>query len=181
MSIDRQRIVVFVVVVAIGAGYYLGVWRPLQNRRADLQARIDDQRRQTFLDRQAVQDLPELRRTIEQLRQIVDQDNRNVPRSPELGDLLRRIAAEMAAQNLKDPETQTEPMVTGARFTIIPFSLRFEGRSDQVFAFVRSIESMRRLVRIDDLTIDADPVSPDQPLSVRIKLSAFAAGNGGAP
>jgi len=181
MRIDRERIIVLVVAAVLGAGYFFGVWRPLQQRRAELQARIDEQRHQTMLDRQAVQDLPELRRAIDQLRQIVDQDNRNVPMSPELADLLRRIADEMEAQDLKNPETQTEPMVTGARFTIIPFTLRFEGGSDQVFAFVRSIESMRRLVRIDDLTIDAEPADAEKPLSVRIKLSAFAAGNGGAP
>jgi Tfp pilus assembly protein PilO len=169
---DTKATLAVLGVILVGLAGAIG-W-PRFQERGELEARIEAHKKQLGVDRAGAQGFAELRHRVDELRQQALTTKKTVPPTSELADLLRTLTSDLNAQDMQKLEVQTEAIVEGPDFNVIPLSLKFEGGYDGVFGFVRSVEAMPRLTRINKLEIVSTPRQPEL-VSVRLELTTFSA------
>jgi len=168
-----QKATVLAVLLLIGL--FAGLcWWPRQRERTALRAQVEKHAAQLAADRQRADALPVVREQVAKLRREAADSNKIVPQTSELADLLRRLTSQLDTQNMQEQEIQTEAIVSGAEFNVIPLTLRFAGSYEGVFGFVRGVESMSRLTRINVLEIVGVPTKPQEPVTVRMDITTFS-------
>lgn len=179
MQIEKDYKFTAGILLALGVAFAALSWWPRSQEQAELETRIDATKKQLGVDRKGAQGLDELRDYVADLRRQSQNTHKVVPASNDLADLLRRINAELVAFGMKNQEVQTEVIVTGSDFNVIPLRLRFEGDFEGLFGFVKNIESMSRLTRITKLDVAGVPTKPGEPLLVRLELATFSTASEG--
>lgn len=173
MRLESDQIKTAVVIGVLVLGFGLGLWLPQNRAKARLQDRIDKARKELTLEPVGVRELGDLATEVHHLETAVNGSQQVVPESGELADLLRSLSHRLEAEKTVQQEVQTQPIIHAAEYSVIPIKLNFGGTFAGTYDFVRHIEAMRRLVRIDVLELRGDPASPTDPLSVHVELSAF--------
>lgn len=179
MQIEKDFKITAGVLLALAVAFGGVSWWPRSQERADLESRVESAKKQLGVDRKGSQGLGELRDHVADLRRQSQDTHKVVPTSNDLADLLRRINSELVAFGMKNQEVQTEVVVSGADFNVIPLRLRFEGDFEGLFGFVKNIESMSRLTRITKLDVAGVPTKPGEPLLVRLELATFSTASEG--
>jgi Tfp pilus assembly protein PilO len=178
MRIESDIKATAAVIALIAVGFVAVCWWPRHQERGDLQARVEAHKKQLGVDRAGAQGLTELRQRVADLRQQALTTKKIVPPTSELADLLRRLTRDLDEHDMQRLEVQTETIVEAPDFNIIPLSLKFEGTYDGVFGFVKSVESMSRLTRINKLEVIGAPTKQSELVSVRLELTTFSATGG---
>ncbi|MEE9212496.1 MAG: type 4a pilus biogenesis protein PilO [Phycisphaeraceae bacterium] len=173
MRIERDQVKTMLILVSLSGAFALGVYVPNKLKAANLDARIAKARYQLGFELADTRSLRRLAEDVAQLQQAVSGAQRYVPQRDELADLLRQISHQLNDQQVGEPEFQTEPIRHGPDYSVMPVSLRFTASFPEVFGFLRQIELMHRLIRIERLMIEADTGDPTRPLKVEIELSTF--------
>lgn len=174
MRIEKDQIRSVIILLALGAAFYFTAFRPQQAERDELTARIARTQEQLGVNRQDVSNLSELRRLVEQMRQQAVNAHEAVPTSTELADLLRSLTTELRNQKMIEPEIETEAIIIGEDFNVIPLTLRFRGSFAGLSGFLRTVETLPRLIRIHHVEIDAEPTQPGLPIEVSLQLATFS-------
>jgi len=159
-------------VLLVGA-FIGGVWYPLRSKQQSLRneiAALDEANRN---DRTATVGLTALGKEIVELQRIVDSMDKAVPDETDLASLLRQWSTELEAQQVDNKDIQTQPIVQGAEYNLIPIDMRFRGSFMSAFRFLRYVENMNRLIRISEFEAHGKPDRPQEPLTIRIKLATF--------
>ncbi len=180
MRIEKDIMITALAVALCGAAFAALSWWPRSNERAALAAGIEADKRQLGVDRKGVQGLDELREHVGELREAARSANKIVPHTSDLADVLRRLNSELLAQGMSHQEIQTQAIVSGADFNVIPLSMRFQGDYPGIFEFVKNIEGMNRLTRVNRLDVSGVPTKPGEPILVRLELTTFSKNSEGS-
>ena len=175
MRIERDQITTAAVLAAMLLVCVLGGWMPNRFRAARLESRIAEARSQLGLGSSGGEDVKQLARQVRELQDAINKTQKHIPQDDELADLLRRISEQLDDQAVVEPTIRTHSVRQGTDYRVIPIELRFEGSFPSAFGFVEQLESMRRLVRIDRLEVEADRKQRHKPLAVALDLSTFCA------
>jgi len=93
-------------------------------------------------------------REIEHMKQRYNSDwNRRLPASQELAGFLREISANLAEENLSRPMIAPGDPTRGSLYNVLPITMKFEGDFLSLAAFLRRVDGMTRLTRIEQLSI----------------------------
>ena len=161
--------------LAVLVGVFVGVvWLPHQGRMNDIDAQVQSRRQQVQSRRAEAKAFETLRDEVEALEAEYAALGRSIPASSDVSPFLSQIGRDLASVGLTDSEIQSETVVTGGDASVIPLSLRIRGSYDQLFDFLRSVETGQRLTRVHDLKITGSPLKKDEPLTVRVELSTFS-------
>ncbi|MFW6059170.1 MAG: type 4a pilus biogenesis protein PilO [Phycisphaeraceae bacterium] len=154
----------------------VGVWLPAHHRRVALQERIAEARRELGRDLVDTRNLPELHRRVRKLHATLEGAQRYVPQEDEQDQLLRDLTEAMRAHAVVDPELVVHETRELAGYSVVPMRIEFRSSFPAAFGVLQRIESMSRLVRVDEFQLE--PVRKeraDSPLRVTLKLSTFLA------
>ncbi len=151
----------------------MGLWWPAHNERQELQQRIDAARLKLDRNYAGASELPMLHRRVMQLGKTLEGAQRYVPQKDELDHLLRDLTTAMQTHHVKNAELVTSETKAFAGYSLVPMALQFEASFPQVFGVLDRVESMSRLVRIDELEVEPKDKAEGSPLTVKIKLSTF--------
>lgn len=173
MRIERDQIRTLAVVGALTAAFMGLLWLPNHNQKQRLTERIEQAKNQLESDKAVTVMLPALARELSQLKQQLSTSNKQIPKSDGISELLRQLSGDLQNQQAIDQEIQTQPIVAGADYSVVPVTLSFKGSCPAVFDFVRKVEAGRRLVRITRLSLHNDLSKPTEPLKARIELCTF--------
>lgn len=175
MRIESDIVKTTVALIALVGAFVGGLWLPRHREAADLQERIAAREKQIATDEQGAQGIEDLRQAVEDLSRKATQVNHTVPTRTDMAELLRGIGTQIALAKLTEQEVQTESVVAGADYQMIPLSLRCRGPFGGVYDFIHSLESGPRLIRCSRLTLSGSPAKPEEPLTVRLEMATFAA------
>lgn len=179
MQIEKDIRFTALAVVLCAVAYAGLSWWPRSTERTTLAANIEANKKQLGVDRKGVQGIDELREQVKELRSAARNANKIVPVTSDLADVLRRLNSELLAQGMSHQEVQTQAIVNGSDFNVIPLSMRFQGDYPGIFEFVKNIENMPRLTRINRLEISGVPTNPNEPVLVRLELTTFSTSSEG--
>ncbi|MHC4619790.1 MAG: type IV pilus inner membrane component PilO [Planctomycetota bacterium] len=153
---EKQQILIFVTAALIIGGFVLFRHLPLREK---IEAVDRTKAAQTVAVTKALTEigqLPSLKEQLSELEVAVGNYDARVPPRRELGVFLQQIADLMNEHNLAGQLVQPGKELEKEGVFCIPVDLQCKGRLSQIFGFFRSLQSLDRLVRIEQVKLEND-------------------------
>lgn len=162
-----------VLLLLVGVAWF-GFYGP-QNRKLD-QLHQQIAAAETKLETEAAQSavLPELRRQIDAMKKRYKDFDRKLPKRKELGGFLKEISHHLAGKDLS--ETQSIEPGSPRRqdlFYTLPINIRFHGSYLSTAEFLKEIDHMERLTRIQRLLIRSPKSKDAKDLDIEMQLNIY--------
>jgi Tfp pilus assembly protein PilO len=170
MRVERDQLRILLAVVAVATLFVAGLWLPQRYRQHRLEAAIAAAEQEQQAHATCALNLQTLARREARLRHDTAASERYVPPEGELADLLRQISSELQREKVTDQEIQTQPLAIGANYCVMPITLRFRCSFPAAYGFLRSVESLHRLVRVTRVELAGEADQPGRPLQARLEL-----------
>lgn len=100
--------------------------------------------------------LPLLKEQLLQLQAKLGNYKTNIPEQNTFGGFLGRITDLMNQNNLKEQQVTPGEEVKTDKFSCIPVSIRCKGELAQIFRLYRQLQTLDRLIRIEQLKLSND-------------------------
>ncbi len=154
MKIDKKQILlIFVILVMIGIFFfmqYVPTMEALQQaKNQQTQKEIQQAHAQSQL-----QNLPELRNQLNQLKDEVGNIDTRIPDRPQLGDFLQNVSSIMDKYSLSQQMVKPSQEQKIGDFASIPVDIQCSGNLNQIFDFFRDIEQNQRLFRLEQVRFE---------------------------
>ncbi len=181
MKIDRDSIKLWATLAGMIVLFAAAVLVPFGIRDARLQARIDVAREDLGIADVDNTGLVRLNNEVQTLNAKVAERHQVIPSEQEISLVLKDLSQLINAPGVSGQEIITNKAKYFADYNILPVKIQFNAPFATAFDLVKRIETLSRVVRIDQLNIEAEPDYPSQPLVINLELSAFFASdiNGG--
>ena len=154
MSFSRDNLIALGVLVAITAGYFLVVHRAQSATLGEVRDRAAQAKRRLEEDRLRASRVPAMVREIEAMKRRYNKDwDRRLPQRQELADFLREIASNLAQERLFNEIIQPGNPTRGPLYNCLPIKMKFEGDFLSLAGFLRRVDGMTRLTRVENLKI----------------------------
>jgi len=144
--------------IGLGAGllaFLLLGYRPARARIEALDLRLDAKRRELEQNQNKTRNLAYLEAAVRKLEAQVQTQGRQFPRQPELGQFMRDITQISQSLALRDWKYTHGLPKKGNGYFERPIEMRFEGDGQGVVAFLRQLEDLQRLTRVQRLSLKA--------------------------
>jgi len=187
MKFFTRQTAFIMILLAVPLGAWTFVFKP---RNADIAAaRIDiDIKLAQLDDLHAIETInADLEQTLSELDSALEDLRARIPDAAAIEDVLRRIA-EMATENqLVVRSFKRERAVPGAHYTEMPLATVIEGRFEGIHQFLHDLESMPRITRILNMSIEkpirksrSDSNLPRDHVKAEMTISIYADPSKGA-
>ncbi len=154
MSISRDNLIVLGLLAGLTGAYGLVVYRGQSAALADVSRRAAESRRQWQADTERAAPVVELARQLVAMKRRYDQDwRRRLPPRQELAGFLREIAAHLSEAKLVNPMIQPGRPTRGTLYHCLPITMEFEGSFLELAGFLRRVDQMTRLTRVEQLSV----------------------------
>ena len=169
-KISKQTVMVLgIVVVAVVAAGLL-VFLPQGRKLKHLDQRMTAQTQRLEADASLAAIVPALLREIEESKRHYKDFDRRLPEQKELGGFLRDIASHLTACNLSNQLIEPGNPTRSELFHTLPIIMRFRGSYLDIAKFLRELEQMERLARVERLSIVNDPDTPELEAELQINI-----------
>ena len=154
-------------VLLIMFGYVPIAWQKYVIRKALARQSLPIEQVHESIEQAAI-----LEKQIEQLKGRVQEFEKYVPQDPQFASLWRQIADLIAEHDLENQQVRPGNEVQYDDFNVVSLDIQCTGSLPKIFAFVRSLEQMDRLIRIDSMELTNDKELTGQ-LTFSAKAEAF--------
>lgn len=153
MLCKRLQLGLLVAAVVILAGFYLVWYRPAANRLKQLNDSISGIQTQLRQNQDQVIRLPVVASEARRLELALNEFPRRFPSQPELGQFIREIT--QISEQLALQEWKYQPMAPRRTpmYFEMPIQMSFRGNYLDAASFLRQVEQMQRLTRMQRLSI----------------------------
>lgn len=129
-------------------------YRPMSQKLDALNVQAQSKRRDLSGNRSRVQVLPDVVLAVNDMQHHLEQFDKQVPRSPDIGPFITDITEIRHEAGLPN-KWNIEPGVPiqSDLYREWPIALKFEGNFQSVFNFIQQAEKMQRLTRIKSLKL----------------------------
>lgn len=180
MRAERDQIKTLLIVVGIVAVFVGAVWYPMHRKQTKIRSDIKELSDAIQSGRTATVGLPAMGHQIVLLEQKINGSDKYVPHDPDLASLMRQWTTQLKDNDVRDEEIQTQSVVRGDEFSMIPIKLKFRGSFEAVFSYLRYVEQMNRLSRFNTVKVESSLSKTEEPLRVEIEMCTFyGPGEGG--
>ena len=147
------------VVAAIVIAAAALVFMPQQRELKRLKTEITTQERKLSADSQQASVVPQLMQEVVTMRSRYQDFDRRLPQRKELGEFLRDISNNLAAENLSNQLIEPGSPTRSELFHTLPIVLRFQGSYLEMARFLKRLDEMERLTRVERLRLVRQPDS----------------------
>ncbi|HET6428446.1 MAG TPA: type 4a pilus biogenesis protein PilO [Phycisphaerae bacterium] len=162
MRFSRDNWIVLGILTVILVTYVAVVHRWQSSCLEDLQGKIAARKRQHEADAAKAARVAPMMREIQAMKHRYNNDwNRRLPESQELAGFLREISANLAEEKLSRPMIAPGDPSRGSLYNVLPITMKFEGDFLSLAGFLRRVDGMTRLTRIEQLSIHPQQESND--------------------
>jgi Tfp pilus assembly protein PilO len=153
---ERQQITIFVIAAAIIGGFVMFRYLPLQKRTKTVKDAGAAQRLVITKGQAEGSQLFMLKEQMLLLQQKVANFETNIPAQRALGGFLQRMADLMNENNLGGQVVTPREEIRAGELNCIPLDIQCKGRLAKIFEFYKQLQSLDRLVRIEQVKLDND-------------------------
>jgi Tfp pilus assembly protein PilO len=153
---QRQQVIICVVAVAIVCVFLLFWYLPLHNQMKTIRQTEDAQALLIAKGAADSKQLPLLKEQLLQLQARLGNYETNIPEQNTFGSFLGRITDLMNQNNLKEQEVKPSEEVKTDKLNCIPVSIRCKGELAQIFRLYRQLQTLDRLIRIEQIKLSND-------------------------
>jgi Tfp pilus assembly protein PilO len=152
----RQQIVILILAAMLVADFALFGYLPLRERMKDVEQKRALQALGIAKASAQNAQLLALKGQLAELGRTVGNYELQVPQERALGAFLHRIADLMDEHNLGERLIQPGKEIRAEELNCIPVRMQCEGRLEEIFEFFKSLQSLDRLVRVEQVRLVND-------------------------
>jgi len=153
---EKQQILIFIIAILIVAAFVVFRYIPLARKTMALNQDKEELLTRHAMIRLQTKQMPLLyEKRLKLIEQVKDFDL-NIPEKREFASLWEQIVDKMNELDLKDQLIQPGQEVSDGRLCCIPISIQCSGSLTQIFELIKSIENMKRIVRIESMELIGD-------------------------
>ncbi|MHC4717052.1 MAG: type IV pilus inner membrane component PilO [Planctomycetota bacterium] len=172
MRISRDSWIVLGILAVITVTYGMVVYRWQMARLEGFREQIAAQKRQQEVDTVKAARVAPMIREIKAMKHRYNKDwNRRLPESQELAGFLREISGNLADEDLSRPMIAPGDPTRGSLYNVLPITMKFEGNFLALAGFLRRVDGMTRLTRIEQLSIH--PRQDSNELSIVLGMNIY--------
>jgi Tfp pilus assembly protein PilO len=151
--LERKQLIILSLAVLAIIGLAVFLYYPLTKQaRAVKQA---DAAQSVAADKADVRNrrLPILQEKAEIMERKLRNYDKRIPQNRQFATLWQEIADVMNEHNLKDQLVQPGSEIEGTKLNCIPISIQCSGRLNQIFEFLKSLQQLERVIRIEQFQL----------------------------
>lgn len=175
MKINRDTLKFVGILAGMITLFVVAVLVPFGLRDSKLQTRIDQAREDLGITDVDNTGLSRLNAEVEDRRARLAGRGQSVPTEQEISLVLKDLSQLVNAPGVSRQEIVTEKARYFADYNILPVKIQYNAPFATAYDLVKRIETLSRVVRVDSLSVQAEPDYPRQPLTINLELSAFFA------
>ena len=181
VPLTHKIFVLFVVMVGIFVGYFMGIYTPMTEEIADLKQEASELQREEGRLIEIRENQAEMEAKIQELNQQLQVAREQLPESAEIPNLLQRVYNQAKTAGLTIEVFQRNDEVPQQDFIEIPVEMELAGTFDEVANFFFFVGRMTRIINIDELSLDrqASGLEADGDLSVTARATTYRWSPGG--
>jgi Tfp pilus assembly protein PilO len=164
------------VLVAIVLIAVLAVYLPQSHQRDQINAQGVSEKLSMETDLKTCQVVPELVRQVDEMKNRYRNLDRRLPKQKELGGFLREISANLLQARLANQIIEPGKPDQGELYHTLPIMMKFEGNYLSLANFLKRIDDMERLTRVQKMSISLDRDAKDKPegnVSIELQLNIY--------
>jgi Tfp pilus assembly protein PilO len=173
MRFSRDNLIVLGIVAVVTLVYVLVIYRTQSRRLDEAQSAIAAAKRQMEADSAKAARVAPLIRDIEGMKQRYGKEawDRRLPQQQELAGFLREISTDLGKESLCNQMIQPGNPSRAALYNCLPITMKFEGGFLALAGFLRNVDGMTRLTRVERLAIV--PQRDGDGLSVELGMNLY--------
>lgn len=170
----KENWLIFPAVAAAVVAATMMMYVPQSRELKKLRTQIVSQQRSLKADSAMASVVPSLLEQVEAMQFRYKDFDRRLPKRQELGGFLRQISAHLERENLSGQLIEPGSPAHEEIFHTLPIIMRFNGSYLSVASFLKSLEGMERLTRVQKLRVthDAKAGLPGQ-LDVELHINIY--------
>lgn len=153
---ERQQIMICIIAVVIVGVFVLNRYLPLRRRTKAIKQTIAAQTLAIAKGAADSKRMPLLKEQLLELQSKLGDYEANIPEQRALGAFLHKLADLMNEYNLKDQVIAPGEEVEADKFNCIPVNMQCKGKLAQIFEFYRRLQTLDRLIRIEQVKLSND-------------------------
>jgi Tfp pilus assembly protein PilO len=165
-------IVLGLVGVLVGATVAL-VFRPQGRQLDELRTQIATRQNVLESDAQKVAVVPEMLRQVQEMKQRYRDFDRKLPKRKELGGFLREISGNLSEERLANQLIEPGNPSREELFNTLPIGMKFHGSYLSLASFLKRLDEMQRLSRVEKLKIDCNAKDDSAALDIEVLLDIY--------
>jgi Tfp pilus assembly protein PilO len=156
--VNRRNEQLITVAIALGvAGLFVfAVHLPQRRHFTQLEQDFKQQEENLSKAKEEYSQLTDLNKKVIALRKVVARQYKRIPAKGEFGSSLEQIVAVLNSAKLVTEEISPQSPVSEDKFSELPINICFKGEFNNICLFLAGLESMDRLVRIENLRLEGD-------------------------
>ena len=172
MRLTKDNWIVLGVLAVVTVAYFLVVYRAQSSSLAEVRASTAQTKRDLEQSVSKAAQVPPMLRQIEAMKQRYNKDwDRRLPQRQELAGFLREISQHLSEEQLSNGTIKPGDPTRGPLYHRLPISMTFEGTFLSLARFVKRVDEMTRLTRIDRFEIE--PGQGDGGLSMEVGMNIY--------
>ncbi len=169
---NKHQIIIFGSIVSMLAVFGAAVYLPLHKKADEISSKREMLELMIKDASAKAEQLPQLAKQLETLRAEVKPNQSFIPEEIQLGQFLQEIASLMNQYNLQEQFVKPGQERKIEQLYCVPIDIRCKGRLLQMYDFFKYLQSLERIVRIENVTF-SNSLDLDGQLSVETKAVIF--------
>jgi Tfp pilus assembly protein PilO len=172
----RDSLIILGVLAVLGGTATVTVYLPQHRKLQQFRVEIVQQQNQLTENATKAAVVPEMVRQVEGLKHYYRNFDRRLPQQKELGGFLREISTCLSEEKFANQFIEPGRPTRQELFHNLPIILRFKGSYTSLANFLKRLDRMERLTRVQKLTIgggDGAVEASERDLNVEVLLSIY--------
>jgi len=172
VKLSRESWVMLAVAAMLVIAAAVWVYRPQGRKLAGLRAQITAQKLAMESDAKRAAVVPEMMRKVQEMKGRYKDFDQRLPRSKELGGFLQEVTRIQSGSQLGEARMDTGNPVSEELYNTMPIKLRFRGSYLALADFLKDIDRMQRLTRVQRLAI-LSPKDDSETLEIELLMNIY--------
>ena len=167
---NMTMLAILCVMLAVSA---LVLYWPQSRAMEEVRRQIEMEKSTTSTYAAQVAVVPDLRRQVEEMKSHLKDLDRRMPKQKELGGFLTEISENLEKERLDSRGIEAGGTAKEEAFHTLPITMKFQGNYLSLASFLKRIDSMERLTRVQKLHITVDNKSPEPKINCVLRLNIY--------
>jgi len=172
MRLSRDNLIILGIVVVITVTYVAVIYRRQSRTLEDVRVSLADRQRGLRTSGMTASRVPGMVREIESMKQCYNTEwDRRLPKRKELAEFLREISSNLARERLINQIIKPGNPSRTPLYNRLPITMEFEGDFLSLARFLKRVDHMARLTRIEKMTIE--PAKDSRDLAIELGMNIY--------
>jgi Tfp pilus assembly protein PilO len=177
VKLTKENWIMAGILVALVLTAVFAVYLPQARKRDRINSEVVSEKLSMETDLRTCQVVPELVRQVDEMKNRYRNLDRRLPKQKELGGFLREISANLLQARLVNQMIEPGKPDQEDLYHTLPIMMKFQGNYLSLANFLKRIDDMERLTRVQKMSISLDRApdkdKPESNVNIELQLNIY--------